>query len=73
MNIETAINIVYYSLFQLRDCRKGEQEDNEENKTSGKYKWLREKTDGEKSRKILHPGKNEREKEDRVRFFEKYL
>lgn len=64
MNIETAINKVYSLLEPLtvKRLQKGEQEDNEVNKTSGKYKWLREKNRWRKDRKILHLQGKMREK-----------
>lgn len=45
LNMETAINKVYSLLepLTLKRLHKREQEGNEVNKTSGKYKWLKEK------------------------------
>lgn len=63
--METAINKVYSLLepLTLKRLHTREQEDNEVNKTSGKYKWLKEKKRRRKDRKKLYLwGKKERKR-----------
>lgn len=62
--METAINKVYSLLepLTLKRLHTREQEDNEVNKTSGKYKWLKEKKRRRKDRKNCTYGEKKRER-----------